>query len=191
MQSFFISETYIKDVKIVSPRVAEDERGFFMEVFNKREFEEAGIPTAFVQMNHSCSKKNVIRGLHFQWDPPMGKLMRVTRGRAFLVAVDIRKNSPTLGMYVGEYFSEQNKEQIWAPAGFARGICAVEDNTEVQYLITGSYNPSCESEIMWNDEDINISWPKEVTNPIISEKDKKAKTFKKWLASENSNKFML
>ena len=186
---FKIEETFIKDIKIVMPDVYEDDRGFFIEVFNKNDFDLLEIPSYFVQMNHSRSEKNVIRGLHFQWDPPMGKLMRVTRGEAFLVAVDIRKNSPTLGKWYGDYFSEKNKKQIWAPAGFARGICTLEDNTEVQYLITGQYNPTNESEIKWDDPDISIKWP--ITNPKLSNKDKNAQSFKQWIESENSNNFML
>jgi dTDP-4-dehydrorhamnose 3,5-epimerase len=116
--------------------------------------------------------------------------MRVTKGYAYLVAVDIRKNSPTYGKYHGGYFSSNIRTQIWAPGGFARGICALEDDTEVQYLITGEYNPVNESQIRWNDPDIGINWPiKE--NLIISPKDANAQSFKEWSASENSNNFML
>ena len=178
------SETPLKGAFLIEINKIEDERGFFIEVFNKTDFNLLGIPSYFVQMNHSRSEKNVIRGLHFQWDPPMGKLMRVTRGEAFLVAVDIRKGSQTLGKWFGDYFNEYNKKQIWAPAGFARGICILEDNTEVQYLITGQYNPINESEILWNDPDIDIKWP--IDNPKLSNKDKNARTFKNWLESENS-----
>ena len=188
---FLIQEMVnIRDVKIVTPYVFEDDRGFFIEVFNKKDFEEAGIPTDFVQMNHSRSLKNVLRGLHFQWDPPMGKLMRVTRGSAYLVAVDIRKNSPTLGQYHSGYFTAKNKSQMWAPAGFARGIYTLEDDTEVQYLITGQYNPTNESQIKWDDSDLNISWPL-TGEPIVSPKDDTALSFKEWLSSENSNNFLI
>lgn len=189
-KDFKIEETFIQDVLIITPKIFEDDRGFFIEVFNKEFFDFRDIPSLFVQMNHSSSKKNVIRGLHFQWDPPMGKLMRVTRGRAFLVAVDIRKGSPTLGMWYGNIFSDQDKKQLWAPAGFARGICSLEDNTEVQYLITGRYNPKCESEILWNDNDIKINWPIFYSdNLILSEKDKKAQTFSEWLRKPASDNF--
>jgi dTDP-4-dehydrorhamnose 3,5-epimerase len=186
---FKVEEIFIPDVKIITSSVFEDERGFFMEAFNKKEFDQLGIPTNFVQLNHSRSDYGVVRGLHFQWEPPMGKLMRVTVGEAFLVAVDIRKNSPTLGKWWGGIFSEENKKQIWAPAGFARGICSLSKRTEVQYLITGEWNKSCESEILWNDPDIGINWP--IKNPMLSEKDSKAKTFKQWLESKDSNNFML
>jgi len=195
MNKFEIEETFIKDIKIITPIPFRDDRGWFMEVFTKKPFKEAGIPTNFVQMNHSRSIYGVIRGLHFQWSPLMGKLMRVTRGEAFIVAVDIRKNSPTLGKWYGDYFSEGNKKQMWAPAGFARGFCSLEDITEVQYLITGTWNPKNESEILWNDPDIGISWPIGMTpmspRPEISEKDAKAQSFKQWLTSENSNKLMI
>ncbi len=185
--NFSIEETYLADVKIVNTKVFSDERGFFIEVFSKTDFNLLGVPSYFVQMNHSRSEKNTVRGLHFQWDPPMGKLMRVTRGKAFLVAVDIRKKSPTLGKWYGNIFSEFNKKQLWAPAGFARGICSLSNITEVQYLITGEYNPENESEILWNDIDIGIDWP--IKDPILSLKDKKAQTFKEWLNNPNSENF--
>jgi len=186
---FIVEETFIPDVKVILPQLFEDDRGFFMEVFNKTDFNLLGIPSHFVQMNHSRSEKNVIRGLHFQWSPPMGKLMRVTRGEAYLVAVDIRKNSPTLGKWYGDYFSEKNKKQLWAPAGCARGICTLSTITEVQYLITGEYKPKNESEILWNDSDIGINWP--IDFPILSDKDKNAQTFKEWLITPESNYFIL
>jgi dTDP-4-dehydrorhamnose 3,5-epimerase len=179
----------LKDVKIITPNIFEDDRGFFMEVFNKKDFEEAGIPTNFVQMNHSRSLKNVLRGLHFQWEPFMGKLMRVTKGSAYLVAVDIRKDSPTLGQTHSGFFSAENKCQMWAPEGFARGIYTLEDDTEVQYLITGQYNPTNESQIKWDDPDLNINWPLKGAHPIVSSKDATAQSFKEWLTSPNSIKF--
>ncbi len=186
--NFIVEDTQIPDVKIVHPKVYEDDRGFFIEVFNFNSFQELGLPNKFVQMNHSKSAKDVVRGLHFQWKPPMGKLMRVTAGEAFLVAVDIRKGSPTLGKFVSGIFSAENKKQLWAPASFARGFCSISEFAEVQYLITGTYNPSCESEIAWDDKDLKIDWP--VNDPILSEKDKKAQTFKEWLNSELSNNFI-
>jgi len=185
---FTVESTFIPDVKVITPKIFEDDRGFFMEVFNKTDFNILGLPYKFVQMNHSMSKKNVIRGLHFQWNPPMAKLMRVTKGEAFLVAVDIRKKSPTLGKWYGDYFSEDNKKQLWAPASCARGFCTLSDETEIQYLITGEYNPIYESEILWNDIDIGIKWP--INNPILSEKDKNAQTFSEWLESSNSDNFI-
>jgi dTDP-4-dehydrorhamnose 3,5-epimerase len=179
--------TNIKDVVIVKPEVFEDERGFFSEIYRQDQFEEFRIPGKFVQLNHSGSVKNVTRGLHFQWDPPMGKLMRVTRGKAFLVAVDIRKYSPTIGKWFGVEVSEKNKIQIWAPAGFARGFCVLSDYAEIQYLCTGVYNNKAESGIRWNDPEIDIKWP--IAEPIISEKDEKAQTLSQWLQRIESNYF--
>ena len=185
---FLVQDGSLAGIKIITPQPFKDDRGFFMEVFNKTDFEAAGIPTKFVQMNHSRSYKNVVRGLHFQWGPPMGKLMRVTRGYAYLVAVDIRKDSSTCGQYYGGYFSEYNKTMIWAPAGFARGIFAIEEDTEVQYLVTGEYNPENEAAIKWDDPDLNIQWP--IKGEIsISDKDKNAMSFKEWMESPNSYKF--
>src|SRR5882724_13007033 len=123
--SFVIESRYLGDLVVVASQAYRDERGFFMEAFRSDQFEALGLPTKFVQDNHSFSRKGVIRGLHFQWDPPMGKLMRVTRGTAFLVAVDIRKGSPTLGKWAGLEVSSENMKQVWAPAGFARGFCAL------------------------------------------------------------------
>ena len=178
----------LKDLYIVTPLVRGDERGFFMEVYKKDVFTQAGIAQEFVQDNHSRSAKGIIRGLHFQWEPPMGKLMRVTRGSAFLVAVDIRKGSPTLGKWFGLEVSEENKKQVYAPAGFARGFCSLSDETEVQYKCTGQYNMECESGILWNDPAIGIQWP--VENPVLSEKDQHAQTLEQWLATEASDNFM-
>src|SRR3989304_5120984 len=130
-----------------------------------------GIPTGFVQLNPSGSAQNVLRGLHFQWDPPMGKLMRVTRGRAFLVAVDIRKGSPTLGRWFGIEASAENIILVWAPAGFARGFCVLSEFAEIQYKCSGIYNSQFESGILWNDPEIGIEWP--ISDPVLSGKDKK------------------
>ena len=182
-----IQKTELDDVIIVRPEVFQDERGFFTEVFRKDQFIDMGLPGEFVQLNHSGSVQNVTRGLHFQWDPPMGKLMRVTRGTAFLVAVDIRKGSQTLGKWVGFEVSEENRLQVWAPAGFARGFCVLSDYAEIQYLCTGVYNSKGESGILWNDPEIGIEWP--VREPILSEKDMSAQTLAQWLESENSHHF--
>jgi len=183
-----VEDTSIKDVKIVIPEVFEDERGFFTEIYRADQFEALGLPKTFVQLNHSRSEKNVLRGLHFQWEPPMGKLMRVTIGKAFLVAVDIRKNSPTLGKWVGVTLSDKDKRQVFAPAGFARGFCVLSDVAEIQYMTTGVYNSKCESGILWNDPAIGIEWP--VTNPILSGKDKVAQTLKEWMSHPDADNFM-
>lgn len=183
-----IERTEIEDLIIVRPEVFKDDRGFFSEVYRKDQFLDHGLPGDFVQLNHSGSIRNVTRGLHFQWDPPMGKLMRVTRGVAFLIAVDIRKGSPTLGKWAGIEASEDNKLQVWAPAGFARGFCVLSKYAEIQYLCTGIYNSRGESGILWNDPDIGIKWP--VRNPILSEKDRNAIPLSQWLESANSNNFI-
>ncbi len=172
---------------VVVPEIFRDDRGFFMEVFRQDQFKELGLPELFAQMNHSGSVKDVVRGLHFQWDPPMGKLMRVPRGKAFLVAVDIRKGSPTLGKWFGIEASEENGYQVWAPAGFARGFCVLSDYAEVQYLCTGIYNNKAESGIRWNDPEIGIKWP--VKTPTLSYKDQSAQTLAEWLKRPESDNF--
>jgi len=126
------------DVVVLVPSIFRDGRGFFSEVFRADQFKELGLPHEFLQDNHSGSVKGVLRGLHFQWDPPMGKLMRVTRGAAFLVAVDIRKDSPTLGQWFGKEVSAEDGRQIWAPAGFARGFCVLSDYAEIHYKCKGT-----------------------------------------------------
>lgn len=182
-----IDSTPIKDVIIVKSEVFQDDRGFFSEIYRKDQFEDLGILGNFVQLNHSGSVKNVTRGLHFQWNPPMGKLMRVTKGKAFLVAVDIRKGSPTLSKWFGTEVSEFNKIQVWAPAGFARGFCVLSEYVEIQYLCTGIYNNKCESGILWNDPEIGIEWP--VKYPILAEKDENAQTLAEWLKRPESDYF--
>ena len=182
-----VKKSPLEDVLILSHQVFEDARGFFMEVFHKEIFKNSGLPSNFVQMNHSRSSKDVLRGLHFQWEPPMGKLMRVTKGKAFLVAVDIRKKSPTLGEWFGIELTENSKKQVWAPPGFARGFCVLSNVAEIQYCCTGTYNSECESGIAWNDPDIGIKWP--IKEPILSEKDKNAQRLKEWLEHNDSKNF--
>jgi dTDP-4-dehydrorhamnose 3,5-epimerase len=177
------------DVAVLVPDVFEDSRGFFMETFREDQFKALGLPHQFVQDNHSRSARGVVRGLHFQWEPPMGKIMRVTSGTAFLVAVDIRKNSPTLGKWVGIEASAENRRQVWAPAGFARGFCVLSESAEIQYKCTGLYNNKAESGILWNDPAIGIEWPVRVSDAELSEKDKKAQTLDQWLARPESINF--
>ena len=186
-----IESQHLNGLVVLShPDVFEDERGFFVEVFRADLFAELGLPTAFLQDNHSRSRKAVLRGLHFQWDPPMGKLMRVTLGSAFLVAVDIRKGSPTLGEWFGMEVSAQSKKQIWAPAGFARGFCVLSDYAEIQYKCTGIYSNKAESGILWNDPRVGIKWPAEIAHELVlSEKDKNAQTLDQWLALPESSNF--
>jgi dTDP-4-dehydrorhamnose 3,5-epimerase len=182
-----IESRHLSGIAVVVPEVFEDERGFFMEVFRADQFKELGLPSNFVQDNHSRTARNMLRGLHFQWEPPMGKLMRVTVGKAFLVAVDIRKGSPTLGQWFGTEVSAEDKRQVWAPAGFARGFCVLSDYAEVQYKCTGIYNSKAESGILWNDPALGIDWP--VQHPILSAKDAKAQTLAEWLGSPLSDHF--
>ncbi len=172
---------------VVVPEIFQDARGFFMETFREDQFKDLGLPYHFVQDNHSRSTKGVLRGLHFQWDPPMGKLMRVTLGSAFLAAVDIRKGSPTFGQWAGTEASAENRRQVWAPAGFARGFCVLSEVAEIQYKCTGIYNSRAESAIRWDDPQIGVTWP--VATPLISEKDRNAQTLEQWLAREESNQF--
>lgn len=179
-----IESRHLNDVVVVVPDIFQDSRGFFSETFRADQFHALGLPTEFVQDNHSRSVKGVVRGLHFQWDPPMGKLMRVPVGNAFLVAVDIRKGSPTLGQWVGIEASAENRRQVWAPAGFARGFCALSEVTEIQYKCTGIYNNKAESVVLWNDPVIGIEWPR--ADVIVSEKDRNARTLTDWLASPES-----
>jgi dTDP-4-dehydrorhamnose 3,5-epimerase len=182
-----IESRHLQDVLVVVPEVFEDNRGFFCETYRADQFESLGLPTAFVQDNHSRSSKGVLRGLHFQWDPPMGKLMRVTVGAAFLVAVDIRKGSPTLGKWVGVECTAKNRRMVWAPAGFARGFCALEDGTEIQYKCTGLYSAKAEAAIRWNDLAIGIEWP--LADVVVSQKDQNARSLAEWLASSDSDNF--
>jgi len=173
------------EIVVVVPKVLEDGRGFFMETYRADNFRDFGLPTDWLQDNHSRSAKGVLRGLHFQWDPPMGKLIRVTHGAAFVVAVDIRKGSPTLGQWFGLEISDKNKKQVYAPYGFARGFCALTDGCEVQYKCTGTYNPRTESVISYLDPALGIGWP--IHDVLVSEKDGKAQTLAQWLASPLSD----
>jgi dTDP-4-dehydrorhamnose 3,5-epimerase len=182
-----IESTHLNGLVVLRPEVFEDRRGFFLEAFRADRFKELGLPWEFVQDNHSGSVRGVLRGLHFQWDPPMGKLMRVTVGSAYLMAVDIRKGSPTLGQWYGREVSAESRLQIWAPAGFARGFCVLSDYAELQYKCTGTYSNAGESGILWNDPEIGIEWP--VDNPQLSEKDTKAQTLARWLERPESDNF--
>jgi dTDP-4-dehydrorhamnose 3,5-epimerase len=182
-----IQPTCLNDTIIVTPEVYEDERGFFTETFRRDQFMALGLPGEFVQFNCSGSVRNVTRGLHFQWDPPMGKLMGVASGEAFLVAVDIRKGSPMLGKWFGIALSETDHKMLWAPAGFARGFCVLSEYAQIQYLCTGIYNSRGESSVLWNDPAIGVNWP--VDEPILSERDRNAQTLAQWLDTENSNFF--
>jgi dTDP-4-dehydrorhamnose 3,5-epimerase len=175
---FNVEQTGLRDLVIITPEIFKDDRGFFTESYRKDKFTGFGIDQEFVQDNHSRSAKGVVRGLHFQWEPPMGKLMRVTQGSAFLVAVDIRTGSPTFGRWYGVEATVENRKQVYAPAGFARGFCVLSDYAEIQYKCTGIYSNKAESGILWNDPAIGIEWP--VKAPILSRKDEVAQTLEQW-----------
>lgn len=169
---FEFEKQKIEDVILVKPNVFGDNRGFFMETYKKSAFFENGITAEFVQDNHSKSTKGVLRGLHFQAKPfGQAKLVRCTRGRIFDVAVDIRKNSKTFGQYVKVELSEENKNMLYIPNGFAHGFVALTDEVELMYKTSGEYAPSADRGILWNDKDINIDWNIDF-QPILSEKDK-------------------
>lgn len=169
-----IIKTNIPDVKIIEPAVFGDERGFFMETWNQAKFEElvTGKPTKFVQDNHSKSKQGILRGLHYQTENTQGKLVRVVSGEVFDVAVDIRKDSPTLGQWVGVYLSAENKRQLWIPEGFAHGFYVTSDEAEFVYKCTDVYNSLAECTIAWNDAEIGVEWPLiDGEPPLLSIKD--------------------
>ncbi|MGL5665045.1 MAG: dTDP-4-dehydrorhamnose 3,5-epimerase [Shewanella sp.] len=173
-----VIETDIPDVKIIEPMVFGDERGFFMETWSQKSFEElvTGKPTKFVQDNHSKSKKGILRGLHYQTENTQGKLVRVVSGEVFDVVVDVRKDSPTFGKWVGVYLSAENKRQLWIPKGFAHGFYVTSEDAEFVYKCTDYYNPTAEHSILWHDSELSIEWPLH-GEPLLSEKDKRASTF--------------
>lgn len=166
-----VIQTTIPDVLIIEPKVFGDERGFFMESFNEKKFQEqAGITASFVQDNHSRSTKNVLRGLHYQIKQAQGKLVRAVSGEVYDVAVDIRKSSPTFGEWVGCLLSEANKRQLWIPPGFAHGFVVLSDTADFLYKTTDYYAPEYERSILWNDPQLNIDW-KFKGEPALSAKD--------------------
>ncbi|MBA5237974.1 dTDP-4-dehydrorhamnose 3,5-epimerase [Pectobacterium aroidearum] len=172
-----IIDTAIHGAKIVQPKVFGDARGFFLETFEKRRYQEMlDIDLDFVQDNHSRSSKGVLRGLHFQKTNPQGKLVRVVRGEVFDVAVDIRQDSPTYGKWYGVMLSEENKTQFWLPPGLAHGFVVISDIADFEYKCTDYYDPSDEGCLLWNDPALGIEWP--TSTPQLSEKDKLGKLFK-------------
>lgn len=171
-----IESTRIPDIKIITPKIFRDERGFFSETFNARAFAEAGITATFVQDNQSLSvQQGVIRGLHFQIAPrAQDKLIRVTQGAILDVAVDIREGSPTYGQHVAVELSAENWRQLWVPKGFAHGFCTLRPDTEVIYKVTDFYAPECDRGIAWDDPALAIAWPVPPAGAILSDKDRKA-----------------
>ena len=172
-------DTAIPDVKIIEPNVFGDDRGFFMETFRVDEFTQECAQKSFVQDNHSKSSHGILRGLHYQLKNTQGKLVRVTSGEVYDVAVDMRKSSPTYGQHVGVVLSGENKRQLWLPEGFAHGFYVLSDFAYLSYKITNYYSPNDEVTIKWNDSDLNIVWQnKKNEDPIISLKDQSGISFK-------------
>ena len=170
MGKFKFNETSIEGVYIIEPTVFGDERGYFMETYQKEEFKNAGIDQDFVQDNQSKSTKGVIRGLHFQYTKPQGKLVRVINGEVFDVAVDLRPNSPTFGKWEKVELSEENRYMFFIPEGFAHGFVVLSDEAELIYKTNTEYSPQHDRGVLWCDNDINVDWG--IENPILSEKDK-------------------
>lgn len=169
--------TTLPDVILVEPQVFADDRGFFMETWHARKFVEGGIPAAFVQDNHSGSKRGVLRGLHYQIQQPQGKLVRVVAGRIFDVAVDVRRSSPTFGRWAGVELSADNHLQLWIPEGFAHGFLVLSDFAEVVYKATNLYAPQHDRTLLWNDPVVGIRWPQqEGLPPLLSPKDAAGKS---------------
>ena len=159
MGKFEFIKTSIEGVYVIEPTVFGDERGYFMETYHAGEFKEAGLDVVFVQDNQSKSRKGVLRGLHFQYNKPQGKLVRVIKGKVFDVAVDLRKDSPTYGQWEGVILSEENKKQFYVPEGFAHGFLVLSDEAEFTYKCTDFYDAEDEGGILWNDPEIGIEWP--------------------------------
>jgi dTDP-4-dehydrorhamnose 3,5-epimerase len=167
-----ITDTPLPGVRLVEPRVHRDERGFFLEVFHAGKFAALGLDVAFVQDNHSLSRRGTLRGLHTQTAEPQGKLVRCTEGEIFDVAVDIRRGSPTFGKWFGTVLSAENFRQLWIPPDFAHGFCVLSERAQVEYKCTTLYRPEADLSIAWNDPQIGVDWP--IAAPTLSEKDARA-----------------
>lgn len=171
-----IEETKLEGVKVITPPVFLDDRGFFMETFNVRDAAASNLPEIYVQDNHSYSRHGVLRGLHYQYPQWQGKLVRVVSGEIFDVAVDIQPNSPTWGQWVAVLLSAENRKQMYIPGGFAHGFCVTSEAADVLYKVTSLYNADQDHCIVWDDPDLAIQWP--VTDPIVSSKDAGGMRFK-------------
>ena len=179
MGNFKFIETKIKDLYIIEPKVFGDNRGYFMETYSKKDFDEAGLTMTFVQDNESKSSKGVLRGMHFQTKHTQGKLVRVTKGSVYDVAVDLRKGSPTYGQWEGVLLTDENKKQFYVPEGFAHGFLVLSDEAVFNYKCTDFYAPEYDGGLLWNDPDVGIEWPLEgIEEVLLSEKDKKQKRLK-------------
>lgn len=182
MGKFNVETCEIEGLKILTPQVFGDERGYFMETYQYNDFKEAGIDCTFVQDNQSASKKGVLRGLHFQKQFPQDKLVRVIRGEVFDVAVDLRKGSPTFGKWFGVVLSEENKKQFFIPKNFAHGFLVLSDYAEFCYKCTDFYHPNDEGGLLWSDKEIGVNWPiSEGMELTLSEKDKKWGSFSEYV----------
>lgn len=166
----------LKGIILIEPDVFADNRGFFLESYSKKKYQEFGINCEFVQDNHSASTKGTLRGMHWQLNPGQAKLVRVTLGEVYDVVVDIRKNSPTFGQWEGFYLSAENKKQLFVPVGFAHSFCVISDKVEFIYKCDTYYSPKDERGFMWNDPTIDIKWP--ITSPILSQRDLNQPLFK-------------
>ena len=174
---FTFNKTKIEGVFIIEPQVFGDERGFFMETYKESDFKKAGLDYNFIQDNHSKSRKGVLRGLHYQLHYPQAKLVRVIQGEVFDVAVDLRKDSPTYGQWIGVLLSAENKKMFMIPRGFAHGFVVLSETAEFVYKCDEVYHPEDEGGIMWNDPEVGIDWPYK-GEPLLSEKDKKHPSLK-------------
>jgi dTDP-4-dehydrorhamnose 3,5-epimerase len=170
-------KTDLPEVIVIEPNVFGDNRGYFLETYRKDLFFQNGIKVDFIQDNFSFSKKNILRGIHFQEEPySQDKLVRLVEGEVFDVAVDLRRNSPNFGKWVAEHISEENKKMMFVPKGFGHGFCVISEQVKFEYKCSAYYNPESERTILWDDPTLSIKWP--ITNPILSNKDEIAPTFK-------------
>ena len=169
-----IKKSKITKIKIITPQIHEDDRGYFFESYNANNFKKLGLPTKFLQDNQAFSKKNTLRGLHYQLKYPQGKLVRVIKGAIFDIAVDIKRGSPTFGKYEGVHLSDKNNKIMYIPEGFAHGYAVLSESAIFQYKCTELYHPEDEYGLLWSDKGLNIEWP--INNPILSNKDKRLPT---------------
>ena len=189
MSKIKVTKCDIEGLYVIEPKVFPDSRGYFMETYNQRDFEEEGLNMVFVQDNQSMSTRGVLRGLHFQKEFPQGKLVRVLRGRVFDVAVDVRQHSATYGKWFGVELSDENKKQFYISEGFAHGFLVLSDEAEFAYKVTDFYHPGDEGGIRWDDPEIGVAWPLEKIggrlNLILADKDKNLQSFADFLIKEN------
>lgn len=177
-----IEKTKFSDVLVLTPKVWSDDRGYFYEVFHKDKFIEAGLPQEFVQDNLSYSKKGVLRGMHFQWNPHQGKLVRTVLGKVYDVVIDIKRGSPTFGQWFGIELSDENHKMLWVPPGYAHGFLTLSDEAIFEYKCTGMYSPGNEGIVRYDDPEINIDWPKiaGINEFLLAPKDAQGATFAEW-----------